>query len=60
MFLVDMTGVDDQDLLLQSCLRLLQSDSWFVPPGAKTENTKSAITPELMAGSFPNFYHRYI
>jgi hypothetical protein len=27
---------------------------------ATTENTKSAITTELMAGSSPNFYHRYI
>jgi hypothetical protein len=35
---------------------------WFLswPPGAKTENTKSAITPQLMAGSSPNFYHWYI
>jgi hypothetical protein len=24
------------------------------------ENQLSAITPELMAGSTPNFYHRYI
>jgi hypothetical protein len=24
------------------------------------ENQQSAITPELMAGSSPNFYHRYI
>jgi hypothetical protein len=27
---------------------------------AKTENTKSAMTPELMAGSSPNFYHVYL
>jgi hypothetical protein len=27
---------------------------------AKNKNTKSAITPELMAGSSPNLYHRYI
>jgi hypothetical protein len=26
---------------------------------AKTDNTKSAIIAELMAGSSPNFYHRY-
>jgi hypothetical protein len=24
------------------------------------ENQQSTITPELMAGSSPNFYHRYI
>jgi hypothetical protein len=28
--------------------------------GAKTENPKGATTPELMAGSFLNFYRRYI
>jgi hypothetical protein len=30
--------------------------------GPKPKNTKIAITPELivMAGSAPNFYHRYI
>jgi hypothetical protein len=38
----------------------VQSDSWFCHQEAKTENTKSAITPELMAGSSPNFYHIYI
>jgi hypothetical protein len=38
----------------------VQSDSWLGHQGAKTENTKSAITPELMAGSSPNFYHRYV
>jgi hypothetical protein len=26
----------------------------------ETKNAKSAITPELMAGSSPNIYHRYI
>jgi hypothetical protein len=31
------------------------SDSWLGHQGAKTENTKSARTPELMAGSSPNF-----
>jgi hypothetical protein len=39
----------------------VQSDSSFGHQGAKTENTKSAITSELMpvmAGSPSNFYHR--
>jgi hypothetical protein len=31
--------------------KLVQSDSWLGHQGAKTKNTKSAITPELMAGS---------
>jgi hypothetical protein len=39
---------------------LARSDSWLGHQGAKTKNTKSAITPEVMAGSAPNFYHRYI
>jgi hypothetical protein len=38
----------------------VRSDSWFGHQGAKTENAKSAITPDLMAGSPPNFYHGYI
>jgi hypothetical protein len=38
----------------------VRSDSWLGHQGAKTENAKSAITPKLMAGSSPNFYHRYI
>jgi hypothetical protein len=38
----------------------VQSDFWLGHQGAKTENTKSATTPELMAGSSPNFYHGYI
>jgi hypothetical protein len=38
----------------------VQSDSWFGHQGDKTENIKSAITPELMAGSSPNFYPRYL
>jgi hypothetical protein len=29
----------------------VQSDSWLGHQGVKTKNTKSAITPELMAGS---------
>jgi hypothetical protein len=37
----------------------VRSDSSLGHQGAKTENAKSAITPELMAGSSPNFYHRY-
>jgi hypothetical protein len=37
-----------------------QYDPWFGHQGAKTENTKSDITPELMAGSSQNFYHRDI
>jgi hypothetical protein len=28
--------------------------------GAKTKNTKSAVSPELMARSSQNFYQRYI
>jgi hypothetical protein len=38
----------------------VQSDSWLGHQGAKTETTKSAITPQLMAESSPNFYHGYI
>jgi hypothetical protein len=38
----------------------VRSDSWLVHQGAKTENAKSAVTPELMTGSSPNFYHRYM
>jgi hypothetical protein len=41
----------------------VRSDSWLGHQDrqeAKTENAKSAITPELMPGSSPNFYHRYI
>jgi hypothetical protein len=38
----------------------VQTDSWLGHQGAKAENTKSAMTPELMAGSSPNFYHRYL
>jgi hypothetical protein len=35
---------------------------WFLcgPPGAKPQNTKNAITPQLMEGSSPTFCHRYI
>jgi hypothetical protein len=38
----------------------VQSDSWLGHHVAKTKNTKSAISLELMAESSPNFYHRYI
>jgi hypothetical protein len=38
----------------------VRSDSWLGHQGAKTESTKHATTPELMAGSSPNFYHGYI
>jgi hypothetical protein len=38
----------------------VQSDSWLGHQGAKTENTKSATTPELMTGSAPNFYHLHL
>jgi hypothetical protein len=34
----------------------IQSDSWFGHQGPKTVNIKSAVTPELMAGSSPIFY----
>jgi hypothetical protein len=34
---------------------LVRSDSWLGHQGAKTENTKRAITPELIARSSPNF-----
>jgi hypothetical protein len=34
----------------------VQSDYWLGHQGAKTENTKSATTPELMTGSAPNCY----
>jgi hypothetical protein len=37
----------------------VRSDSWLGHQGAKPENAKSAVTPEL-PGSSPNFYHRYI
>jgi hypothetical protein len=30
------------------------------PPGGHLGKKQSAITPELMAGSAQNFYHRYI
>jgi hypothetical protein len=36
---------------------LVRSDSWLGHQGAKTKNTKSAVTPELMARSSQNFYH---
>jgi hypothetical protein len=35
---------------------LFQSNSWLGHQGAKTKNTKSATTPQLMAGSSPNFF----
>jgi hypothetical protein len=38
----------------------VRSDSWLGHQGAKTENTKSATTPELMAGSSPNLFHGYV
>jgi hypothetical protein len=38
----------------------VRSDSCLGHQGAKTENAKSAKTPQLMAGSSPNFYHGYI
>jgi hypothetical protein len=41
-------------------LILARSDSWLGHQGAKTQNTKSAVTPEAIAGSAPNFYHGYI
>jgi hypothetical protein len=34
-----------------------RSDSWFGLQGAKTKNTKSAIFPELMAGSSTNLHY---
>jgi hypothetical protein len=34
--------------------------AWLGHQGAKTENTKSAMTPELMAGSSPNFYQVHL
>jgi hypothetical protein len=37
----------------------VRSDSWLGHQRAKTENTKSAITPEQMIGSSSNFYQRY-
>jgi hypothetical protein len=37
---------------------LVQCGSSLGHQGARTENTKSAITPELMPGLSPNFYHR--
>jgi hypothetical protein len=37
-----------------------KSDSWLGQQGAKTKNTKSARTPDIIAGSSSNVYHRYI
>jgi hypothetical protein len=34
--------------------------SWKTNKCYILENQQSAITPELMAGSSPNFYHMYI
>jgi hypothetical protein len=36
------------------------SGSWLGHQGAKTKNTKSSITPEVIAGLAPSFYHWYI
>jgi hypothetical protein len=37
--------------------QILVRSNWLGHQGAKTENTKSATTPELMVGSSPNCYH---
>jgi hypothetical protein len=37
-----------------------RSDLKYGRQVAILENQQSAITPELMAGSSPKFYHRYI
>jgi hypothetical protein len=38
----------------------VRSDSWLGHQGPKPKTEKCALTPELMAGSAPNYYHRYI
>jgi hypothetical protein len=45
-------------IYLSTKFRQIRLQLW--PPGGHLGNkNKSAITPELMAGSAPNFYHRY-
>jgi hypothetical protein len=53
-------AIDLKTLYMCNFQTKFQSDLILGHQGAKTENTKSGITPERIIGSSSNFYQRYI